>query len=155
MKASISYRAIAIFMALLMFSSSIGISMDMHFCGNELQSVSLYGEAEACEMMKPKQEKKSNLSCCEGPKKELKSCQSEGISKSNCCHNESISMSNGGAFEVDDISIEQFKQIITAVIIFLPNFNIFSVTTEKVNYSHYNPPTIKKDISILLQVFRI
>ena len=155
MKTSISYRAIAIFIALLMFSSSIGISMDIHFCGNEIKSFSLFGDAEACEMMKPKQEKKSNLSCCEGPKKEIKSCQNEGVSKGNCCHNESISMSNGGAFEVDDISIEQFKQALTAVIILLPNFNLFSITTEKVNYARYNPPPIIKDISVLLQVFRI
>ena len=155
MKTSISYKAIAILMALLMFSSSIGISMDIHFCGNELKSFSLFGDAEACEMMKLKQEKKSELSCCEGPKKEIKSCQNEEVSKGNCCHNESISMSNGGAFEVDDISIEQFQQALTAVIILLPNFNLFSVTTEKVNYAHYNPPPIIKDISVLLQVFRI
>ena len=51
--------------------------MDIHFCGNELKSFSLFGDAEACEMMQPKQEKKSELSCCEGPKKEIKSCQNE------------------------------------------------------------------------------
>ena len=155
MDTKFSYRALALFLAFLMFSSSIGFSMDIHYCGGELESFSFFGDAEPCEMMQPKQEKKSDHSCCEAPKKEIKSCNNRETVKGNCCHNESISMSNGGAFEVDDISIEQFQQALTAVIILLPNFNLFSVTIERVNYAHYNPPPIIKDISVLLQVFRI
>ena len=41
----------ALFMAFLMFSSSIGFSMDVHFCENQIESVNFFGDAEPCEMM--------------------------------------------------------------------------------------------------------
>lgn len=145
----------AMFMAFLMFSSSIGISMDMHFCGNELQSFSFFGEAEACEMTQPKQEKKSDKSCCEAPEKEIKTCSNSEVSKGNCCHNENLVLESGGVFDTSDVSLEQFQQVLTAVIVLVPNFNLYRISNEKVNYAHYNPPPLTKDISILHQVFRI
>ena len=66
MNTKFSYRALAMFMAFLMFSSSIGFSMDIHYCGDELKSFSFFGDAEACEMMQPKQEKKSDHSFSAG-----------------------------------------------------------------------------------------
>jgi hypothetical protein len=60
-----------------------------------------------------------------------------------------------GEIESSNISIAQFQQALIAVIVFVPSFNIFETTNEPVNYAHYNPPPIVKDISILHQVFRI
>ena len=42
MNTKFSYRALAMFMAFLMFSSSIGFSMDIHYCGEELKSFSFF-----------------------------------------------------------------------------------------------------------------
>ena len=149
-----SYRAFAMFMAFLMFTSSIGFSMDVHFCGGKLESFSFFGDSEPCEMMKPKQEKELR-SCCESPKKEVKPCHNREIAKGNCCHNESFVIDNGGEFESSDFSLEQFQQVLFAVIVLFPNFDLFKITSKQVNYAYYNPPPIIKDISVLHQVFRI
>lgn len=150
-----SYRALAMFMAFLMFSSSIGFSMDIHYCGNELKSFSFFGEAEACEMMQTKKVKESNHSCCEASKKEIKNCHNKETVKGNCCHNERLVIDNGGELETSDFSIEQFQQVIVTVIVLFPNLNLFKIASKQVNYAYYNPPPIIKDISILHQVFRI
>jgi hypothetical protein len=154
MDTKFSYRALAMFMAFLMFSSSIGFSMDIHYCGGELESFSFFGDAEPCEMMQPKQEKKS-LSCCEAPKNEIKSCHNRETVKGNCCHNESLVIDNGGELEISDFSLEQFQQVLVAIIVLFPNVDLFKTSNKYVNYTHYIPPPITKDISILHQVFRI
>lgn len=155
MKTKFSYRVLAMFMAFLMFSSSIGFSMDIHFCGDELKSFSFFGEAEACEMMQLKKLEESNHSCCETPKKEIKDCHNRETAKGNCCHNESLVIDNGGELETSDFSLEQFQQVLVAVIILFPNVDIFKTSSKHVNYAYHNPPPIIKDISILHQVFRI
>jgi hypothetical protein len=145
----------ALFMAFLMFSSSIGFSMDIHFCGNELKSFSFFGEAEPCEMMQVEQKNESTRSCCHSPKKEIKSCHNKEVTKGNCCHNERLVLDNGGEFESSNISIEQFQQVLFTVILFSKNFYLFETSKEQVTYAHYNPPPLIKDVSILHQVFRI
>lgn len=46
-----TYRLFALIMALLMLSTSVGLAVDMHFCGGKLVSISFFGEADNC--MKP------------------------------------------------------------------------------------------------------
>ena len=154
MNTKFSYRALAMFLALLMFSSSIGFSMDIHFCGNELKSYSIFGEAEACEMMQSKKEKETHT-CCEAPKKEIKTCHNREIASGKCCHNETFLLDSGGDFESTDFSLKQFQQVLVAIIMFAPNFDIFKTSNSVSNFAHYHSPPIIKDVSILHQVFRI
>ena len=106
-------------------------------------------------MMQPKQEKKSDHSCCEAPKKEIKNCHNRETADGTCCHNESLVISNGGEFENYDLSIDKLQQVLVAVIVLFPNIDLFKPASKQVNYAYYNPPPIIKDISILHQVFRI
>ena len=152
MQNKFSYKTMALFMAFLMFSSSIGFSMDVHFCENQIESVNFFGDAEPCEMM---QESMKGHSCCEAPKKEIKSCHNKEMAKDNCCHNESFSLSNSGELETSSFSLVQFQQVITAIIVLFPNINVLKTLRKKANYAYYKPPPIIKDISILIQVFRI
>ena len=48
---SSTYRLIALMMAFLMFFTSAGFTMDMHYCGGELKSVSFFGKAKTCHDM--------------------------------------------------------------------------------------------------------
>lgn len=45
-----TYRLIALSMALLMFATTLSFSIDMHYCNGELQSISLFGIAESCQV---------------------------------------------------------------------------------------------------------
>lgn len=142
-------------MAFLMFSTSIGFSMDAHVCGGKIESISFFGGIETCEMMQEKQEVENNHSCCDTPKKEIKSCHNKEEANDNCCHNETFVVGNSGELNTSTFSLIQFQQVITAVIVLFPNVDLFKLSIKRPNYAHYNPPPIIKDISILLQVFRI
>lgn len=52
MKTYITYRIIAMTMAFLMFFTSVGFSMDVHYCKGEFKSFSLIGEASSCHSVK-------------------------------------------------------------------------------------------------------
>ncbi len=149
-----SYKLIALFMAFLMFSTSVVFSMDIHFCENKLESINFFGEAEACEMMQEKQQSSEVHSCCEAPKKEIKSCHDNEEANGSCCHNESISLSNGD-FESSTFAVVKFQQIVIAVIVLFPHINFFRPEEKQLDYAIYNPPPLIKDITIHLQVFRI
>lgn len=150
-----SYKLIALSMAFLMFSTSIGFSMDFHFCGDKLESISLFGRAEPCEMTQVKKEKITDHACCGAPKKEVKKCTNTSMENGSCCHHETLVLDNTGDIKAFDFSLEQVQQVIVLGVLFVPNFNLFEVSVEQPNYTHYRPPLISKDISILHQVFRI
>jgi hypothetical protein len=161
MKTKFSHRISAMLMAILMFTSSVGFSMDMHFCGNEIKSFSFFGKAEPCEMMQPKVEKseekvKEHACCHSSEKKEVVKleCGHEEM-KGICCHNETMTMLSGGELETPEVSIPEFQQALIAIIVFLPSFKIFETVNKVSDYAFYNPPPLIKDVSILNQVFRI
>lgn len=153
MQSKFSYKLIALSMALLMFSSSIGFSMDVHFCGNELQSVNFFGTAKSCEMMKV--EKVVNHECCETNQNDVEKCDNPIMEQGSCCHNETIVFESNGDSKSFDFSFEQIQQVVVLAVLFFPNFDLFELFAEKSNYIQYDPPLILKDISILHQVFRI
>lgn len=145
-----------------MFTSSVGFSMDVHFCGNELKNFSFVGEAEACEMQDAQvvevKDAQVEHACCHAPKKVEKVkeiCNHKEQAKGVCCHNETFEMIASGEIETSKISLPQFQQMLIAVIVLVPNINIFEVVSEPINYAFYNPPPLVKDVSILHQVFRI
>lgn len=42
------YKLFSLIMASLMFITSVGFSVDMHYCNGQLKSISLFGEAKSC-----------------------------------------------------------------------------------------------------------
>jgi len=150
----------ALFLAFLMFSTSTGYAMDVHYCGDEIKSIGFFGEAEACDMHKETTPEPSHACCHASAKKEeIKTCHKSGTSqleKGECCHNETICIGVDGDFDsikiVDGLNQESF--VFTALFI----YNSFAITTVKENrldFLHYSPPTLTEDIAILHQVFII
>mgnify|MGYP000530716773 CR=1 FL=1 len=155
MKNKFLHKPISLMMILLMFFSSIGFSVDIHFCGDELQSYSFFGKAEACEMMKEKRIEQLYHSCCENPKKKVNNRENKEKAKGNCCHNESLVIDNCGGFESPEFSLEQFQQVVFVEILLDPNFSLFPISKKQNNFAFYIPPPIIKDIPVLHQVFLI
>ena len=52
MKTKAIHRITALTMAFLMFFTSVGFSVDIHYCKGDLKSFSLIGEASACHQTK-------------------------------------------------------------------------------------------------------
>ena len=154
-KISFTYRLSAIFLSVLMLFSTVGFSMDIHFCGGEIDNVAFYDKADECEMMKKGNQ--SDLPPCH--QKAEKKCHSNsnknGISKNSCCDNQTYllqslddSETNNG-FDVANVDL-------TFVTVFiLSNFNLFEVENSQSEYVDYTPPIVEQDVTVLHQVFLI
>lgn len=70
MKTSKSYQFVSAFLAILIFISSSGISLSLHYCGNELYEIAFISKIEPCKK-KEKIVRDANLdyfqkpSCCD------------------------------------------------------------------------------------------
>ena len=146
------YRFVALTMALLMFFSSMGLAMDMHYCGGKLKSVSLFGEAKTCHELAA--EENAPMKNCPHHKKMMAEKQDCSEAK-NCCSNKTVHLQADQDQQVQNADFtvsNQLKQFVTAyvTIFFLNDLNVERETTP---FAHYQPPLIPKDISILHQIF--
>jgi len=136
-------------MALLMFLTSTGLSIDMHFCGDHLKSFNLFGKAKNCYELAGVQPTK-----CDVPQKAQTTNTGCSMSKKSCCHNQSLSLQ--ADLEVD---AEQGDFLISAqlqhfVVAFVATFlQDQRIEPRKNYYSPYKPPLIARDIPVLIQSF--
>ncbi len=49
MNKNVLHRASAILLSTIVLTASMGFTVDMHYCGGEMQSFSIFGEAESCQ----------------------------------------------------------------------------------------------------------
>jgi len=148
-----SYRLFSLVMAVLLFISSSGISMDMHFCQGKLKRVSFIGSAKTCAemaaMMKHCSSKKGK-SCHNG----AKSCSADGTHK-GCCENESLSFD----LDIDNIDIQNFNSSVLEIDFnVLSKFQLVSIPNLQIKllqFEEYIPPLSRKDLTVLYQSFLI
>jgi len=141
----------------LMLFSSIGFSMDVHFCGGKIETIGFYGKADECDMMKKAEMQKQSHACCPSTKKVKSHCQkkSDSISKEDCCQNETFllqSTDDGQTSNTLDLATTDLTFV--SLFVFNQLFN-FDSETEINNFNHYSPPLIPQDVTILHQVFLI
>lgn len=67
MKINPTYRVTSLLLALLIFISSTGISLSMHYCGNDLFEIAVLGKIEPCKK-KEKIIRKADLSYFQKPR---------------------------------------------------------------------------------------
>ena len=65
-------------MAFMLLLSSTGFAMDVHYCQDQLKSISLIGKAKSCH-------EKQETPPCHHKKDSLSKAE-----KDNCCHNETV-----------------------------------------------------------------
>lgn len=147
-----AYRLIALMMAFLMFFTSAGIAMDMHYCGGELKSVSFFGKAKTCHDIAGENE--TPMKDCPHHKKmmaEKKACSED----KDCCSNETLVLQSDQDQKVQTnnfVVSKQLKQFVVAyVVVFLAND--FDLQREVANFALYKPPLIQRDIPVLNQSF--
>ena len=158
-KSNFSYRLSAIMLSFLMLFSSVGFSIDVHFCGGEIETIGFYGKADECDMMKKAEMQKQTHACCPSQKKVKTHCskntKKNSISKKSCCQNETFvlqSTDDGQTSNTFDLA----NVDLTFVALFVYNqlFN-FEGEADLNNFNHYSPPLIPQDVIILHQVFLI
>lgn len=136
-------RLTSMSMAFFMLFSSIGISLEFHFCGHELKSIGLFTEANQCEVQTATSEFCFDDYCCNESK----------LEKADCCENTNF-------FGQLDVSTTEYVPISSesiGVFEVMPigaNENIRCIQ-EGNNYLRHPIPIGNEDILIANQVFII
>ena len=143
-----AYRFTAVFMALLVLVSSIGLNVDLHYCSGQLKSISFIGKAKSCHQ-------KSMQDC----PLHQKMMADEGVADfdaKNCCANKKVYLQpdfEKNAPAIDLLIPIEFQQLIPG---FIAVFSIQpSVHHPVATYSDYRPPNISRAIYVLIQSFLI
>lgn len=151
-KRSRIYRSVALILAGLMFITSAGFTMDMHYCSGDLKSVSFFGKAKTCHEMTG--EVGSLQKSCPRHNKMMEG--NEGCSEDkDCCSNKSVQLLSDQDQRVQTIDVvftKQLKQfvIVHAMGLFAEDLNL---NRNSPSYTHYKPPLIQRDIPVLNQTF--
>jgi len=144
-----TYRLIALMLAFLMFFSSAGFAMDMHFCQGKLKSVSFFGKAKTCHDMAD-----NTMKNCPHHKKMM--AEKKGCSEDkNCCSNKTVHFQSDQDHQLqtaDFVVTKQLKQFVIAYVsVFLGED--FDLKREVIAFARYKPPLIPRDIPVLHQAF--
>lgn len=116
--------------------SAVGFSVNAHLCGSQIVGLSLFGEAEVCEM-------------------KIEAINSSDKEEPSCCRNEEIIVE--GQKHVS--SKQQSKVLIknweveTIAIMYSSIVSLFQTESVLVYSDNYSPPEIKQEITILVQSF--
>ena len=136
------YRFISALMALMVFISSTGFSVDTHYCKGELKSVNFISEAKSCH---------SN------PHKVNKACHHSSnmpasLSKKDCCENKLIHVYSEIIKSVDYSEVKVSNQL--GQFLESPaSFTTINLEAYVPAFARYKPPLISMDIQIFFQSF--
>ena len=148
-----TYRILACLLALLMFCTSIGVAMDMHYCGDRLQSFSLFGKAKTC----TEQTKGIDQSCSRtGTHQHNGDGNHTGdhLEKKDCCHDKTLHIQSDQNQEVPSIEVKLQQPVQHFIVAFILAF-LIQPDVQKNNPAaeSYRPPLIRRDIFVLIQSF--
>ncbi|HIP37536.1 MAG TPA: hypothetical protein EYG85_11860 [Crocinitomix sp.] len=153
---SFTYRLNVLFLSFLMLFSTIGFSMDIHYCGGEIDNIGFYEKADVCKMMK--QDTGKNVPACH--QKNAKKCHNDNsqnrVSQKSCCDNQTFVLSS--LDESQSVNgYELSNTNLTFITIFvLASYNLFKAeTTSSLDFVRYSTPLLKQEVTILHQVFLI
>lgn len=135
-----------------MFTSTVGFSMDMHYCQDELKSIAFFGKAKSCHDVKETKtchhSKKTSSNSDEGDFK--------NIDQDNCCHNENLTVEKSNLDapnpELGTLNHFQLKFISTNAVAFIYKYNKNKLQN---NFRKYIPPLPQHNTQVLFQTFLI
>ena len=142
-----------------MLFSSIGFSMDIHFCGGEIETIGFYDKADQCNMMKKAEMQTKSHACCSAKTETVSHCQTKStentVKKGSCCTNEQFTLQSTDDAQTSTVfNLTNIDLTFVTLYIFNQVYN-FEPKTEINNFDYYSPPPIPNDVTILHQVFII
>lgn len=147
----IPYRIIALLLAFLMFFTSTGFSMDVHYCQGKVKTISLFGKAKACSANEA-------ATCYHRTSSSVdKQNLQTSVKKKKCCHNQNMAT---GSFEFEGTSSDlitlqdvQFEFIVAFVAAFVEHHSV--LTNDYVSFNIHQIPIPDQDLHVLYQSFLI
>jgi hypothetical protein len=142
------YRIVALMMALLMFVTSTGFAVDMHYCQGQLKSFTLIGEAKSCH------EVKADKVCPRHARMAAQDDATPSAKANDCCQNIKYVVQSDGDQIVPTADISLIQQLHQFVAVFVSAFLIADhVQTVSTEFLHYKPPLLLRDVCVLVQSF--
>lgn len=134
------FQKIAVFtMALTVLFSTMSFTVDKHYCGDFLVSVSLVTKAKPCGM-----EVKKTMS--------TDKCT---VIKKHCCSNETVLIDGSNVLKVSINDLDLDQQIFITSYIY-SYINLFEGLTENViPFKEYSPPLLVTNIQLTNELFLI
>lgn len=146
------YRITALSLALLMLCTSVGLAVNMHYCGGQLKTINLFGKAQTCH-----QAKKVKAPMYDCPMHRQLQSEEQGcmLDNSDCCQNKSlhIQLHQDQNIQIEGSTISKpLQQFITA---YVQSFFCFGIEPayKSILLTEYRPPSIPRDIPVLVQSF--
>lgn len=139
-------KALSILLAFQVLLSSLSFNIGMHFCGEQLQSFSLFDKATPCEHASAKAEAPSCPFHAKTPNKKKGCCDDKEVVIEGQEH-----LTTLGSYSVDLSPV--FEMVPGAIFLLLDNFH--SAETASVKFRNYKPPLIPVDIPVFIQTFLI
>jgi hypothetical protein len=137
-------QVLAIFLALLMLTTNVGITFATHYCGGKAvkTTLSLGQDDIDCGMA-------DMDTPCENPS------ESPTVKRKNCCENKYTQVTIEGDYNTPAVvkTAVDFQFIAVFVVTYI-NLYSFNASTEA-EYTGYSPPLLALDIPVLIQSFLI
>jgi hypothetical protein len=134
------HKSLAVFMAAIVFMTTMSFAVDMHYCGDTLVDFSFTQQVETCGM-----EKAQMTSDSENSK----------LTEKSCCTDTQFVKQGQDDLKVsfDKLSLEQY----VFVAAFIHSYNSLFQATESnaIPFSDYAPPFVERDVQVLHQTFLI
>ena len=147
-------KAIHIILALLILGTSMGLTINKHYCQNQLKGMSVFFEPPNCHDLLQSQSKK--IKGCKHHQKAAKpTCKhAKKDDTKGCCNNESE------YFHLEENLVQpSISQDITpnfewtAILHFNFDFSYISYNHTNTKFQHYSPPLLCRNITLLVQSF--
>lgn len=139
-------KCIALSMALLLFATSAGLAMDLHYCGGEYQNFGLYSIAKSCH------DKAVEKKSCHHSKSDKKV---EKEASKDCCSNESYFFQLDEDFTTSAKIDKEDKRPIQLAPLSDVNYCLSKEIYDVSDYKNYKPPLIVTEAIIDFQSFLI
>lgn len=156
-------KALHITLAVLLYLSSVGITISKHFCSGELKDVAVFGQAETCDGQCSMHQGDSfealgikdiaPKSCCA----DKSSQEPKGSEENHCCDFETDYLQ----LDIENITVEALSFANLLPLLFIIDANLFNQWSSELlvnsqrQFQYYQPPNIILDIPILIQSFLI
>ncbi len=134
------HKSMAVFMATVVFMTTMSFTVDIHYCGDTLVDYSFTQQVDTCGM-----EKAQKSTTCENPT----------LAEKSCCTDKQV-IKEGQ----DDLKLS-FDQLTFEQHVFLTSFtysyrNLFEGTESKeIPFVDYAPPFVERNVQVLHQTFLI
>ncbi len=145
MAISKTYRLITLVLATAVLMSSFGFAMDMHYCQNELKSISLFGTAESCHDQKVPAS--TTMACHEPAEQDAPPCEDD------CCSQQTLQIADHDTPEIVVPSV--LLPSVPFFVAFVQAFVLGTFRTVDTVIPHHidPPPGLNKDLLVMIQSF--